>query len=153
MVNDVIAWIAELGYWSWWTLAIILVILEIFAPTFFLLWLGVAAALVGFAVLFFPSMSWEYQWGLFALFSIVSLLLARMFLKRNPGVEDNFKLNQRGAQYVGRTFTLVEAIDNGRGKIHVDDSQWTVSGPELPAGSKVTVTGHDGTLLIVDKAK
>jgi membrane protein implicated in regulation of membrane protease activity len=151
MLNEAIEWVADLGYWAWWSFAILLVILEIFAPTFFLLWLGVSAGVVGFAVLFFPSLTWEYQWGLFAIFSIVSLLFARTFLRRNPGVEDNFKLNQRGAQYVGRTFTLVEAIENGRGKIHVDDSQWTVSGPDLEAGVNVTVIGHDGALLTVEK--
>jgi hypothetical protein len=37
---------------------------------------------------------------------------------------DQPKLNRRGEQYVGRTFTLEEPIVNGHGKIRVDDSTW-----------------------------
>ncbi|WP_169570161.1 NfeD family protein [Sneathiella limimaris] len=150
MFNEIVSWIADLGHWAWWTVAVIFVILEIFAPTFFLLWLGISAGIVGLITLIFPSMTWEYQWTFFAIFSVVSLVVARNFFKKNSGTEDNFKLNQRGAQYVGRQFKLMEAIENGRGKIHVDDSQWTVSGPDLPEGTVVRVTGNDGTLLIVE---
>jgi len=150
MLNDVITWVADLGYWAWWSFGVVLIIAEIFAPTFFLLWLGVSAGIVGFIMLVFPSITWEYQWGLFAIFSVLSLMAARTFLQRRPGVEDNFKLNQRGAQYIGRNFTLSEAIINGRGKIHVDDTQWTVSGPDMNVGEKIVVTGANGTLLIVE---
>jgi len=150
MLNEAITWIAELGHWAWWILGVALVILEIFAPTFFMLWLGISAGVVGLVVLIIPSMTWEYQWGLFAIFSVISLLVGRTILKKNPGVEDNFKLNQRGAQYVGRRFTLTEAIENGRGKIHVDDTQWTVSGPAVESGKTVKVVGTDGTLLVVE---
>ncbi|OUR78562.1 hypothetical protein A9Q83_06700 [Alphaproteobacteria bacterium 46_93_T64] len=150
MLNETITWIADLGHWAWWILGVALVILEIFAPTFFMLWLGISAGVVGLVVLIIPSMTWEYQWGLFAIFSVISLLVGRTILKKNPGVEDNFKLNQRGAQYVGRRFTLTEAIENGRGKIHVDDTQWTVSGPAVESGKTVKVVGTDGTLLVVE---
>lgn len=151
MLNEAITWVADLGYWAWWTFGVIFVILEIFAPTFVLLWLGISAIVVGFLVLLIPSMTWEYQWALFAIFSVVSIVVARIFLVKNPGVEDNFKLNQRGAQYIGRNFTLAEAIVDGRGKIHVDDTQWAVSGPDLKKGAHVTVTASDANLLIVEE--
>ena len=85
--------------------------------------------------------------------AIISIIISRRFFINNPGVEDNPTLNQRGAQYIGRQFTLTEAIRNGRGKIHVDDTQWSVEGPEMEAGEAVRVTGVDGTLLIVEPAK
>lgn len=151
-LNDIINGIAGLGYWAWWAFGIVLIIIEIFAPTFVFLWLGISAIIVGFLALLLPSISWEYQWGLFAIFSIVSIVVTRVFLTRNPGVEDNLTLNQRGAQYIGRHFNLSEAIVNGRGKIHVDDTQWVVEGPDLSEGDSVTVTGTDGSLLVV-KAK
>ena len=153
MFDQAVAWIADLGYWAWWSFAILLVILEILSPTFFMLWLGVSAGIIGLLVLLIPSMTWEYQWALFAVISVLSVITARKFLKTNPGVEDNFKLNQRGAQYIGRQFTLIDAIIDGRGKIHVDDSQWAVTGPDMDTGTKVRVTGHDGTLLVVEAVK
>ena len=150
LMEDILNWFHDYGYWAWWSFAVLLVILEIFSPTFFMLWLGIAAGVVGFAVLLFPGLSWELQWVLFAVISIVSIVAARAFLKKNPGVEDNQQLNQRGAQYIGRIFTLTEAIENGRGKVHVDDTYWSVSGPELPTGEKVHVTATDGVILVVE---
>ncbi|WP_339631297.1 NfeD family protein [uncultured Sneathiella sp.] len=152
MIDPIITWLASLDFWSWWILGLALVILEVFAPSTFFLWLGIAAGIVGIVAWIFPGMAWEYEWILFAVIAIASIVLSRLFLKKHPGVEDNTKLNQRGAQYIGRQFTLTEAIRNGRGKIHVDDTQWTVEGPDTDLNQVVRVTGVDGTLLIVEPA-
>jgi membrane protein implicated in regulation of membrane protease activity len=61
-------------------------------------------------------------------------------------------LNRRGEQYVGRLFTLQEAVVNGVGKLQVDDTTWRISGVDLPAGRKVRVAGVDGTTLRVEAA-
>jgi membrane protein implicated in regulation of membrane protease activity len=42
-----------------------------------------------------------------------------------------------------------EAIENGRGKVRVGDSVWQADGPDVPAGSRVKVTGARGTVLVV----
>jgi membrane protein implicated in regulation of membrane protease activity len=47
-------------------------------------------------------------------------------------------------------FTLSEAIVNGTGKIHVDDTMWKVDGADLPEGTQVRVTGVAGTVLTVE---
>ncbi|MAZ01851.1 MAG: hypothetical protein CMN56_01815 [Sneathiella sp.] len=153
MLDPIITWLASLDFWSWWILGLALIILEVFAPSTFFLWLGIAAGIVGIVAWIFPGMAWEYEWILFAVIAIASIVLSRLFLKKHPGVEDNTKLNQRGAQYIGRQFTLTEAIRNGRGKIHVDDTQWSVEGPDTDLNEVVRVTGVDGTLLIVEPAK
>ncbi|TIU25428.1 MAG: NfeD family protein, partial [Mesorhizobium sp.] len=56
-------------------------------------------------------------------------------------------LNRRGAQMVGRTATLSEPIQNGRGRIRLGDTLWRVSGPDLPAGTQVRVTAAADTDL------
>ena len=48
--------------------------------------------------------------------------------------------------------TLDQAIENGVGYVRLDDSRWKVSGPDLPKGTKVRVTGADGTVLEVEEA-
>jgi inner membrane protein len=58
-------------------------------------------------------------------------------------------LNRRAETYVGRTFTLERPIVDGRGRLKVDDTVWLVEGPDLPAGTRVQVTGVDSTLLRV----
>ncbi|MFC4272847.1 NfeD family protein [Sneathiella chungangensis] len=150
MMETIIAWLAGLEFWSWWILGLVLIILEVFAPSTIFLWLGISAGVVGVVAWVVPDMRWEYQWIIFAGISVGSIVLSRLFLRKHPGVEDNITLNQRGVQYIGRQFTLTDAIQNGRGKIHVDDTQWAVEGPDLDAGAVVRVTGVDGTLLIVE---
>ena len=39
--------LAAIDYWHWWILAGILLIIEISAPSFFFLWLAIAAAALG----------------------------------------------------------------------------------------------------------
>jgi len=53
---------------------------------------------------------------------------------------------------IGRTVVLTEAIVNGRGTARVNDSIWRVEGGDLPAGSNVTITGVEGTILRVEPA-
>jgi membrane protein implicated in regulation of membrane protease activity len=60
-------------------------------------------------------------------------------------------LNKRGQQYIGRTFNLYEAIENGQGKIKVDDSIWKVHGEDCPLGSKVRIISARGTVFDIEK--
>jgi hypothetical protein len=138
-----------LGYWHWWILAVGLVILEVFAPGAFFLWLGIAAGVVGALVYLVPGLGWEYQILLFSVLSVVSIVVWRRYFRQTPGDTDQPALNRRGEQYVGRLFTLSEPIVDGMGKIRVDDSTWKIRGKDCPVGSRVEVTGVDGTVLQV----
>lgn len=140
----------HIDHWSWWILAIVLIVLEAFAPGTFFLWMGIAAGTVGFILLLIPGMGWEYQVFTFAAISVASILVWRQFARKHPVVTDQPALNRRGAQYIGRTFTLGEPIINGQGKIHVDDTTWKIKGDDCEAGGKVKVVGVDGVLLKVD---
>jgi membrane protein implicated in regulation of membrane protease activity len=144
--------VEQAEFWHWWIAAIVLLVIETFAPGAIFLWLGMAAGAVGLALLLLPSLAWEYQFLIFALATVLSAVGWRAYVKRRPAVSDRPALNRRGAQYVGRTFTLEEAIVNGHGKIRVDDSTWKVEGEDLPAGSLIRVTGVDGTVLKVEAA-
>ena len=39
-----------LDYWHWWVLAILLLILEVFSPAAFFIWIGLAAGIIDFVV-------------------------------------------------------------------------------------------------------
>ena len=139
-------------FWHWWVAAVVFVVIEIFAPGFIFLWLGVAAAVVGLLMWFEPGLDWEFQLLVFALVSVAAIFAWRAFARRNPPESDHPNLNRRGTQYVGRQFTLEEAIVNGTGVLRVDDTRWKVEGADLPAGSRVTVIGVEGTVLKVEQA-
>lgn len=145
------AWLAQVDYWHWWILAGVMLLIEVMAPSFYFLWLAVAAAVVGFVMLLVPDLDWQYQIIIFSGLSITSIALFRRYQRDNPALTDQPTLNRRGEQYIGRTFTLQEPISNRVGVLRVDDTTWRISGDNLPAGTHVIVTGVDGVILKVQQ--
>jgi len=147
------AWLEHIVFWHWWILAGLLLILELTAPAFLFLWLGIAAAAVGLILMVFPSMALEAQLVLFGLASIVAVLAWRKYRETRPVSTGQPNLNRRGHQYIGRVFSLSEPITNGVGKVTVDDSTWKVKGPDLPAGTSIKVAGVEGVVFRVEAAE
>ena len=145
-------WLDGIVFWHWWILAGLLLILELSTPVFLFLWLGIAAAATGFLLLVFPGMSVPVQLVMFGVLCIVAVIAWRHYRERQLPASDQPNLNRRGQQYVGRTFTLTAPIENGTGKVEVDDSTWRVRGPDLLAGTRVRVIGVDGTWFLVEPA-
>ena len=141
----------EIVFWYWWVFAVFMLGIEILAPGFFFLWLSLAGAVVGVVLFLFPATTVEIQLLIFAILSIVSVLIWRKYGLQTPTETDHPLLNKRGAQYIGRTFSLIEPIENGRGKIKADDSIWTVLGEDCSLGSKVKVTSVKGALFEVEQ--
>ena len=146
------AFLEQAEFWHWWIAGVVFLVIETFAPGAIFLWMGVAAGIVGLILLIFSGLAWEFQYLIFAVFTVVSAVGWRAYQRHHPTESDRPALNRRAEQYVGRTFTLEEAIVDGLGKIHVDDSTWKIEGEDLPAGTKVRVTGADGTVLKVEPA-
>jgi hypothetical protein len=140
----------EPSYWNWWLLGLVLIVIEMLVPGTFILWMGLAAVGVGLVALLFPALDWQVQGVLFALLTVASIVTWWLYFKNHPGYSSNPLLNRRGYQYVGRVFVLETPIVNGQGRLRVDDSFWKISGIDCPAGSRVQVTGVEGTLLKVE---
>lgn len=136
----------ELSYWHWIALGLLLLIVEMSGAGGYLLWVGIAAGITAVLMFFIPEMGWQFQLFLFSVASVGCTLCWWQYQLRHPRPVDEPLLNRRGAQYIGRIFTLSDAIENGRGKIRVDDSFWEVSATEdMPAGMRVKVLAleHD----------
>ncbi|MEX3010340.1 NfeD family protein [Hoeflea sp. TYP-13] len=144
--------VTELGPWSWWVLGLILLAAEILMPGVFLIWIGIAAVIVGCLSLFLwndPFWIWQTQILVFAVLSGAAAILGRRIMAKS-GVSDEPLLNKRGESLVGRTATLSEPIKEGRGRIRIDDTMWVVSGPDLPVGAQVRVVESNGRELRVE---
>jgi hypothetical protein len=144
--------LAGLGPWNWFIAAGLLFALETVVPGVHFLWFGCAAILVGVLALA-TGMTWQVQLLAFAIAAIAVLLLVRRYVRPESATSEHPDLNVRGAQYIGRTCTLEEPIVNGRGKVRIGDTVWLARGPDVPAGSLVTVTGVDGTALRVEQVR
>ncbi|MBP1848924.1 NfeD family protein [Rhizobium halophytocola] len=146
----------ELGPWSWWVAGLVLLAAELAVPGVFLVWIGLGAIATGVLSLLLwgaDLWSWQVQLLVFAALSVVSILIGRKFLASGSSTTDEPFLNQRGASLVGRTATLQEAIVNGRGRIHLDDTTWSVIGPDTAAGSTVRIMESKGRELRVEPVR
>lgn len=138
--------IYELGYWHWLALGLLLLIVEMSGAGGYLLWIGIAAGITAALLFVAPDIGWQFQLLVFSVSSVACTLGWWQYQLKYPHTVDEPLLNKRGAQYIGRIFTLSDAIENGRGKIRVDDSFWEVSAAEdMPAGMRVKVLAleHD----------
>ena len=140
----------QLDYWHWWVIGIVLIMLELFLPGAFFLWMGIAAALVGIILLIAPDMTWQSQFIIFAIVSVVSIAVWRIYLNKHPIATDKPTLNRRGEQYVGREFTLAEPVVNGVGKLKVDDTMWKIEGDDCESGTKIKIIEADGAVLKIE---
>jgi len=140
----------NLTNWHWFILAVILFVMEVFAPGAVFMWVAIAAAIMGLILSIFTGITWEYQLLMFAILSVASLFAWRRVVARNPVETDQPQLNRRGMQYVGRTFTLEEPIVNRQGRIRVDDTTWKIQGDDCDVGTTVKVIKVDGAILTVE---
>ncbi|MDX8498668.1 NfeD family protein [Mesorhizobium captivum] len=142
--------VSELGPWNWMVLGFVLLVMEIVAPGVFMLWIGIAALIIGaISLLVWDAAFWTWQVQVlaFLVLSLISAFVGKKVVGDRHVNADQPLLNRRGAQLVGRTATLAEPIKNGRGRIRLGDTLWRVSGPDLPAGAQVRVTGAADTDL------
>ena len=137
------------GHWFWLSLGVVLAAAEIVAPGFFLIWLAVAAIITGLLAWVIPIPA-ALQVGLFAVIAVAAVYAGRRWFKMNPIESDDPNLNDRGARLIGELVTVVEAIDGGQGRVKVGDSVWSARGPDTPVGSRVRVTGSNGSILSVE---
>jgi inner membrane protein len=139
---------ASLGSWNWLILGGVLMGIEAVAPGVFMLWLGLAALIVG-ALSFAFTSTWQMQIVAFALISLAMVPLWRRFARGASHRADNPFLNRRTKGLVGQIVTLDKPIVDGHGTVRLGDTVWRVEGPELPAGTRVKIEQADGARLRV----
>lgn len=144
--------IDNLGDWAWWIIAGIMFVLELLVPAFFFLWFGFAALATAVILLLVP-MDWKLQVAMFAVFTVVLLLISRRVFGRTGWSTDKPLLNRRLASFVGKSYVLETPIKNGNGSVRINDTIWKVQGADAPAGTWVKVTAVEGTVLLVEKAE
>jgi len=144
---------SELGPWNWMVLGFALLALEIVVPGVFLLWIGIAAILTGALSLQlwgWESWIWQVQVLVFLALSLISAVAGKKIMGATQSESDEPLLNRRSEQLVGRTAVLAEPIAEGVGRVHLGDTIWRVSGPDLPAGTRVRVVAARGGDLVVE---
>ena len=142
----------EYGAWSWLIIGLVLLGLELLLPGGVFVWLGVAA-IVTALVEFVHPLDWPFQIGVFGVLGILSIFVwLRVLRARGGGATDRPLLNRRAERHIGEEIVLNEPISDGFGRVPIGDTVWRVAGPDMPAGRKVRIVGHEGAVLKVEAA-
>jgi membrane protein implicated in regulation of membrane protease activity len=139
-------------WWGWILLGVVLLGSELFVTTeFYLVFLGVAALLVGLSTALVEQPVW-LQWLSFAALSGLSLVgfRQRIWQRIDRGTADI------DDGIVGESGTLSESIAPGaQGRAELRGAVWTVRNVgdiTLEAGTRVSTVELDGLVLLVRKA-
>jgi len=136
--------------WLWAIAGVLLLIAEVIAPGFFLVFIGAAAIATGlFTVLF--DLGLAPQIGLFIVYAAVFVMVFKRWYGEADGPAADPLLNDRAARLIGRSVTVVEPVDEHSGRVRVGDSEWSARGGPAAAGDRVKVTSVEGNCLIVER--
>ena len=147
----------EILYWHWILLGIALMISEIFLASFFVVWFGAAAVIIGGLLFLAPSLSPALQVFSWTILSTTLALAWFKFLK--PLSIDKTKAGLSKEAITGEIGQVLKA-PNGeeRGKLRfpapvLGTDEWLIiSQDEIAIGDRVRVVDISGNSLIVKKA-
>jgi len=148
---DLFALFLGYGAWSWLVAGLILLGLELLLPGGIFVWLGVAAMLTA-VVRFALPIDWPLQIGVFGVFSVLAIVFWLRAVKGRGGDSDRPLLNRRAERFIGQEAMLDEPITDGFGRVPLGDTVWRIAGPDLPAGRRIRIVGHEGAVLKVEPA-
>jgi membrane protein implicated in regulation of membrane protease activity len=135
--------------WAWLIGGVVLLIAEVIAPGFFLVFVGAAALATGLFTLLF-GLGAVPQLALFALYALLAVLIGRRFYANRTSDSADPLLNDRAGRLVGKVVTAVTAVDEHSGRVRVGDSEWSARGGPAASGERVRITGIDGNCLKVE---
>ncbi len=146
----------ELLYWHWIVFGIVLMLAEMFLASFFILWFGAAAILIGILVFVMPNLSLTAQ---VFLWTVLSCALAYAWFKYlKPLSVDKTKAGLSKERIVGEIGQVLSPPDGERrGKLRfpapiLGADEWLfMSEEKLVIGDRVKVIDVSGNSLIVRK--
>jgi membrane protein implicated in regulation of membrane protease activity len=135
--------------WIWAIGGVLLLVAEIIAPGFFLVFVGAAAIATGLFTLLF-DLGTAPQLALFALYSVLAVMIGKRWYGEPDAIDENLRLNEPARRLVGKTVTVVSSVDEHGGRVTVGDGEWNARGGPAEPGDRVKVTGVEGNCMIVE---
>jgi membrane protein implicated in regulation of membrane protease activity len=136
--------------WLWLIGGVVLLIAELIAPGFFLVFVGGAAIATGFVSLLVP-LSVPLQ---LVLFAILAFLAVRIGGRRAYSMRYDYSadplLNDRAKRLLGTIVVATQPIDSNGGRVRVGDSEWSARGGPAAPGERVRIVDVEGNCLKVE---
>jgi len=151
-------WMFAIEPWHWLVLGIVLMIVEIFIPTFASLWFGAAAIIVAALAWLLPI---SILWQVLIWLGLAVLLMIAWFKYIKPLSVDRTKAGLGGSVIIGETgMLIVKPQGNQLGRVRfsvpiVGADEWFCRTREqgVEVGDRVVVVDISGNELIVAPAK
>jgi len=142
--------------WHWVVFGIALVVSEAFLTTFFILWFGVAAVIVGALLVLLPELTPTWQIFIWSLLSVALAFAWFKYLK--PLAVDRTKAGLSLEALTGEIGQVLKVpTGENRGTLRfpaplLGNDEWLImSQDELAIGDRVSVSAVSGNALIVEK--
>ena len=144
----------HVAYWHWLVFGMLLIITEIFVPSFTIFWFGLSAVAVSGVMLVLPDISFTWQLFVWAVGSCLMTFLWFKFIK--PRMVDRTQAGIAKESLVGQTGHVIKAPVEGRNGVMrfsvpiLGSDEWAFfcSDP-VAAGDRVVVREISGNTLIV----
>ena len=143
------------AWWHWLVTGIALMLLELAIPAFFVIWFGLAALLVGFALLIAPGLSFTTQ---IVLWTIASIGLTVLWFRVFRVDQHKTRIGQTSGAAIGEIgllTTAVEPYQPGRVRFQkpvLGAEQWECRADDtIAAGERVRVLSVEGSYVKVIK--
>lgn len=142
--------------WLWGILGLVLLALEMFLGTFYLLWFGISAFCMSIALLILPTLTSAIQLFLYSALSLGSLAIWKMYYQKTS---HDFRVGQSQSDEIGRIGTIIETVSaKQNGKIRfaqgvMGSKEWAaISNEDIEIGADAVITKIEGNALWVKRA-
>jgi membrane protein implicated in regulation of membrane protease activity len=146
----------KLLYWYWLVFGMILIIAELFIPSFTIFWFGLGAVLVAGVLLALPDLAISWQLFVWAIASCILTFLWFKFIK--PLMADRTKAGISREAILGESGQVISIpAQEKRGMVRfttplLGTDEWPfICEQDLEVGDRVTVRDISGNTLIVAK--
>jgi membrane protein implicated in regulation of membrane protease activity len=136
--------------WLWLIGGVVLLIAELIAPGFFLVFIGAAAIATGLIAMVLP-ISVALQ---LAIFAVLAYLATRVGGRHAYSMRYDYSadplLNDRVKRMLGRVVVVTQPVDSNGGRVRVGDSEWSARGGPAEVGDRVRIVDIEGNCLKVE---
>ena len=146
----------KLLFWHWLVFGMVLIIAEIFIPSFTIFWFGLGAIIVAGILWLFPDLKLSWQLFCWAIASCIFTFLWFKFFK--PLMTDRTKAGISREAILGESGQVIKIPEEGkRGIVRfttplLGADEWPfISEEKIVSGDRVFVKDVSGNTLIVEK--
>ena len=145
----------EMLYWHWLVLGLVLIVAEIFIPSFTILWFGLGALVVGVAALLF-EIPFSIQVLIWTVFSVLFTVLWFKLVK--PKMVDSSNSQAARESAIGESGQVIKLpAGDTKGKLRfstqiLGEDEWEFScEAEVDLGDRLHIQEISGNVLVVAK--